>query len=350
MRVIPPLTITAAMLTSSSATEPWAPSAYAGGTTYAFGDVVSVAADFTIYESLAAGNVGNTPNISPTWWRVVGPTETAYNAATTYAIGDTVSYVHRLYESLAATNIGNTPLISPTWWLDVGATNRWRMIDVQRNTATVFASPFVIVLTPGERVNSASVFGVVGDNVTISMSSVLGGGTVYTYTEDLSTREVFDWYDYFFEPFSTRESVIRFDLPPYTDAIITITITRTSGNVQCGSVVLGTYVYIGAAQYDAESDVLNFSTVERDDFGNSILVPRRNVPKTNQTVFLDKARVNKVRALRDDLNATPAVWSALDDATDEYAEALLILGVAKKFSINVAYPEHALISLELEEV
>jgi len=42
--------------------------------------------------------------------------------------------------------------------------------------------------------------------------------------------------------------------------------------------------------------------------------------------------------------------SALDDATDEYAEALLILGVAKKFSINVAYPEHALISLELEEV
>ena len=63
MRVIPPLTITAAMLTSSSATEPWAPSAYAGGTTYAFGDVVSVAADFTIYESLAAGNVGNTPNI-----------------------------------------------------------------------------------------------------------------------------------------------------------------------------------------------------------------------------------------------------------------------------------------------
>src|SRR3989304_3030512 len=136
MRVIPPLTITAAMLTSSSATEPWAPSAYAGGTTYAFGDVVSVAADFTIYESLAAGNVGNTPNISPTWWRVVGPTETAYNAATTYAIGDTVSYVHRLYESLAATNIGNTPVISPTWWLDVGATNRWRMIDVQRNTAT----------------------------------------------------------------------------------------------------------------------------------------------------------------------------------------------------------------------
>lgn len=350
MRVVPPLEITAALLTSSTATEPWAPAAYDAGTTYALGDIRAVAADFTIYESLAAGNLGNTPNISPTWWRVLGPTETAYAGGTTYALGDTVSSGHRVYESLQAGNTGNTPLISPTWWLDVGATNKWRSIDLERNSATVFASPLTIVITPGARINSCALLGVVADDVTISMTSVIGGGTVYSYTEDLSTREVFDWYDYFFEPFSTRESVVRFDLPPYTDGILTISLTRSSGNVSLGALVIGTYVYLGEAQYNATSDTLNFSTVTRDEFGNSTLVPRRNVPRTNQVVMVAKSRVNKVRAVRDDLNATPALWSALDDSTDGYADALLILGIYKQFSIDVDYPELAAINLELEEI
>ena len=109
MRATLPVLITTAKLTSSTVAEPFAPSAYNSGTTYALGDIVSVAADFVIYESLAASNIANTPKTSPLWWRKIGVTETAYSTGTTYALGDTCSANHRVYESLQASNT-NKPL------------------------------------------------------------------------------------------------------------------------------------------------------------------------------------------------------------------------------------------------
>ena len=353
MRVIPPLTITDAILTSSTADETPA-AAYAGGTTYGLGDRVTtvVGTVYTVYQSLQADNVGHTPSASPTWWANVGTTYAEWAVGTTYALGDIVKVVgtnsHKQYESLQAANLGKTPADEAAWWLDLGATNRWAMFDLLRNTQTEWASPLTVVITPGVRVNSLALLGLVADSVTVSITS--GGAIVYEYTQDLGTREVLDWYDYFFEPFSTAPSVVLFDLPPYTDAIVTVTITRAAGNVSCGSLVLGPYVYIGAVRYNAESDALNFSTVERNAFGDTLLIPRRTVPKTNQTILCKKSRVNKVRDLRDALNAAVAVWSGLDDITDGYGEALLILGYYRRFTIDVAYPDDAVITLELEEI
>ncbi len=122
MRVIPPLPITDAILTSSTCAEP------------------------------SAG-------------------EAVYNAATTYAVGDVVIVAadHRTYQSLQAGNLANTPITSPTWWLDIGASNRWKMFDLLRNTQTEQASPLTVVLTPGLRVNSLALLGLVADSVTVSV-------------------------------------------------------------------------------------------------------------------------------------------------------------------------------------
>lgn len=301
MKVVAPLTITPAMLASSTCAEPHASeTAYVAGTTYALGAVVVVAVD------------------------------------------------HRTYQSLQAGNVGHTPISSPTWWLDIGPTNRWKMFDILRNTQTDQASPLTVVFAPGMRVNSLALLGLVATSATISMTS--GGPTVYSYTVNLNKREVLDWYDYFFDPFNTQPSVALFDLPAYSNGIITITLTNTTGSVKCGGVVVGTFVYIGDVQYNAESDALNFSTVERDAFGNSLLIPRRSVPKTQQTIFCEKGRIDKVRDLRTALNAVPALWCAVEDSSDGYSEALQILGYYRRFTINVSYPNHALITLELEEI
>ncbi|HEY0845808.1 MAG TPA: hypothetical protein VGE12_10595, partial [Noviherbaspirillum sp.] len=151
-------------------------------------------------------------------------------------------------------------------------------------------------------------------------------------------------------PFSTRPSMVLWDLPPYTNAVITVSITRTSGDVSCGACVLGSYEYIGDAQYNAQDDTINFSRIERNFAGGSLLLPRRNVPKTNQTLQVAKSRVNRIRTLRDGLNARPAIWSGLDDDTHGYFEALFILGYYRRFSINLDHPEKAVINLELEEI
>lgn len=280
--------------------------------------------------------------------------ETAWSGSSvSYAVGDQVirTTTHRIYECTSAHTSAASPVPenNPTQWLEIGPTNRWAMFDTLRNTATIKASTVTVVITPGQRVDSLALLGVVADTVTVSMTS--GATLVYSHTESLIYREVFDWYDYFFNPFLTKPSVALFDLPPYTGGVITVTLTVATGNVECGACVIGAAEFIGDVQYEAESDVLNFSTVTRDFAGGvATIVQRRNVPKTIQSIVVDKVRVNRVRKLRDDLAATPAVWAGLGNSSDGYFEAMLILGFYKRFSINLRHPEHAVISLELEEI
>lgn len=351
MKVIPPLVITNAMLTSSTAIET-APAAYAAGTTYPAGATVSVAGllgALDCYTSLQAANVGNTPASSPTWWAYSCTTYAPYASGTTYALDYRVidPVAHNVYQSLIAGNVGNALTDETKWFLD-GKTNRWAMFDVLRSTATVCASPMVTVLTPGVRVNAIMLAGLVATSVTITM--VVGGTTVYTYTQNLNTRIVRNSYDYCFNPFSTRPAIALFNLPPYTSATTTITLTNTGGPVKCGDCLIGSAVYIGDIQYEAESDALNFSTVDRDKQGNATMTPERNVPKVIGQIFLDKALVDQAYDLRDALNGSTAAWVGIDDGTDGYFKSLLIKGFYRRFTINVKYPQHAIISLDLEEV
>ena len=385
MRVIPPLQITELMLTSSTASEPGVgEAAWASGTTYELGDKVilgTLTSTVTITNAspgVVSWASNGLPNGTPIYLTTTGALPTGLSPSTIYYVvnrasgtfqlsatldgapivtssagsGTHTAYaaVHRRYESLAGSNTGNPPAIDDgTKWLDIGPTNRWACLDLLRNTATVFpASPGTIVITPGERVDSIGLVGLVADSVeiTVTVSAV----EVYSYTEDLSTREVLSWYDYFFAPFSTKAAIALFDLPPYTNGVITVTLTRSGGLPECGGLVLGLSTYLGRTLHDAENVALNFSSVTRDDFGNSQLVQRRTVPKTTQRVRCSKAQVNKITATREALNAVPALWSGLDDSDSGYFEALLILGFYRTFTITMDQPEEGLVTLELEEV
>lgn len=283
--------------------------------------------------------------------------ETAWAVGTTYALAARAYKNHIMYESLIAGNLGNDPALEtqndpdnpPTKWLEVGRTNRWEMFNLTRNAQTVYASPHTVVITPGKRINSLGISGLENvDNVSITVTS--GATTVYSNTENLNTRDVTSYYDYCFAPFSTRPSFVKFDLPPYTDAVISVTLSATSGLVKCGAFVIGNSTNIGDVQYGAESDVLNFSRIDRAFDGTIQLLPRRSVPKTIQQVFADKSLVNKIRNLRTALNAVPAVWAGLDQTDDEYFEPLLIFGIYKRFSINLDHPTAIITSLEIEEL
>lgn len=284
--------------------------------------------------------------------------EAAWLVGTTYALGDTVykSDTHIMYESLINSNIGNDPANEvqndvdnpPTKWLEVGRTNRWQMFNLYRNNQSVATSPLVVVLTPGTRINALGAFGLEAETIEISIS--VGVDVVYTYEADLNTREVLDYYDYCYEPFSNKPSMVVFDLPPITDAVITITLSSDTGTVKCGSLAVGNYTNIGDVQYGAQSDVLNFSRIDRAFDGTALLKQRRSIPKTIQRVFTDKSRTNKVRNLRTELNAVPAVWAGIDQTDDQYFEPLLVLGIYKRFTMNLDHPEALILEVEVEEI
>lgn len=385
MRVIPPIVVTEAMLTSSTAPEPGVgEAAYASGTTYALGDKVILGSlSSTVTITIASPGVvswatNGLPDGTPVVLTTTGALPTGLTASTVYYVVNRASgtfqlaatpdgapivttgsqsgthtataQVHRRYESLAASNTGNPPAIDDgTKWLDIGPTNRWACLDLLRNTATTFpASPGTMVITPGRRVDSIGLVGLVADSVTVTVT--VSAVTVYTHTEDLSTREVVTWYDYFFAPFTYKSALALFDLPPYSNGVITVTLTRSSGLPELGGLVLGLNVYFGRTLHDAENDALNFSKVERDDFGNATLIPRRTVPKVKSATRCMKSAVNKIIAARVALNAQPALWSGLDDTDSGYFEPLLILGYYRQFTVTMDRPDEALVSLELEEV
>lgn len=355
MRATIPVRITPAKLQASTATAVHTPAAYNPGIPYGFGAIVHVAADYKIYESLQPGNEGNTPGTSPLWWRVLGPTETPYSAATTYPLGATVSANERVYESRQAGNLGKPLPVLPAkqtdWWIDAGPTNRAAMFDLENNRPTVVDGPLVATFKPGQRVNSLGVTGMKANRLKITATSVFGGGTVYgPYTIDLNTREAFDAYEYAFKDFSTRAAHVVFDIPPLSDIVITVELTADSGNVKCGGLVVGNYIFLGEVRWDAENDARNFSTVDRGINAEATMVARRSLPLTDQTLELPVKYTSRVLAARAQLNGIVALYSGLDDPVNPLFDMLLITGFYTKFKIAAPKGKNVTVHISLEEI
>lgn len=254
-----------------------------------------------------------------------------------------------VHTAIANPNLGNPPAISPLHWLDIGPTNRWAALDIDQNTRTWAPSPLIISLTPGKRADALFLGGLMANSALIEMR--VGGVVKYSQTVNLNTRKAKTWREFFFKPFSTKPKVLRLDLPPYTDGVITVTLTRTSGLVGCGALVIGRNIYLGRTQHGADFEALNFSEIERNSYGElSKLKPERSVPKSAETIHFDKSNTQTIMETIELLNAAPAVWAGLRDDSDGYFGAHLILGIFKSIRLNLTQAEYGILTGEFEEI
>lgn len=91
----------------------------------------------------------------------------AWAAGTTYALGARVikTATHRIYESAAAGNVGNDPAASPLW-IDIGPTKRWAMFDQALGTLTTRTGGLSVTIAPGT-VNALALLDVSGVSVRV---------------------------------------------------------------------------------------------------------------------------------------------------------------------------------------
>lgn len=275
--------------------------------------------------------------------------ETAWVSGTTYAIGDVriLATTHRKYTRLTAGAGTVAPNLDATNWVDSGPTNRWAMFDLNRNIPSTGTGPVVITFAPGKRVDSLALVGLVATSVRIQV--ITAAGTVYDTTIDTLDRNTYDWLSYLLGGFRYKPTVIRFDIPPVANA--TIVVTLSGSTVKCAGLICGASVYLGVAQYQAVNNAVNYSKIDRDAYGNVTLTQRRTVPKVDVKLECAKNTVDALRQVRSDLNAVVAMWSGLDDKTDDgYFESLLIVGIYREFSISLDYPDFAMTTLQIEEV
>lgn len=309
-RIIRPIEITDAILTSSNVPETVA-ATYAGGTTYAAADRVGLApvngAAQLIYESLSAGNVGNPLPVPPAtataFWRYVASVYPAYSGAVTYALGETVSSIatdtHLLYESLAAGNLGNA-LTDTTKWLHLGSpkvttgtpynsTNRWKMFDQSYSSQTTNAEAIVVVLTPGQLATEAAFLNVSAQSIRLQQSV-----TGYDETIQMTSHDVDNWWDYWFEDLVEEDEAVFTDIPPSPTSTLTVTIARAGGTAGCGVCVIGKAKLIGWTQEGMSKEIQDYSRVTENSFGGLELTRGAYAERLNLDVHLHAGSESEV--------------------------------------------------------
>ena len=368
MKVVPPISIGTSNVYASNVQIPTASTLWVSGTPYLVNDRVLVSSNNSVYRCVR-DTVPSVETISPDanvteknpYWINEGPR--AWGSGT-YSPGQIVTRVSTGRNYICLLNTGPVSATPPEnllagvtiYWADIGANNIMSMFELSRNMATKSTldngTSIVVELTLAQRADTLALTGL--KNASKYRFQVYSDETKSTLLFDsdyilLPGRETVSWYEYFFAPLKSKPSTVLtgFVLPSTSHVVITI----EGNNVQCSAVILGVGQELGPVQRGASNDAINFSKIERDTFGNANLIPRRSVPKTNQTILADAARLNTIRRIRDDLNAEVALWIGLQDLDDQpYFESLLILGVYKQFSIQLDNPAYPIISLELEEV
>lgn len=267
----------------------------------------------------------------------------AYAAGTNYAVGTRAIYQHKIYESVQTPNVGHTPDVSPLYWAVIGPSNRWAMFDGEVSTQTSDAATLTVVIKPGY-VNCLALFGLEGSTLDVTIRDGLAGPVVYSNAVAMDGTVIADWYQYFFEPRVQLGEVVLDGLPVYADAHITITITGT-GTVKCGAVSVGTAYQLGDTNYGATAWIMDYSRKETTAAGATTLVKRSYSKGASVPLSLPTGQINKVQRVLAELRATPCAWVGVD--APGY-EPLIIFGFYRDFSIDIAYPKLCYCNIEIE--
>jgi hypothetical protein len=272
-----------------------------------------------------------------------------WSSGTTYAVDATVrlASTHRIYKSMQNTNLNHDPSTDDgTWWVSMGGTSRWAMFDEYVSTASSeAASPLTVTIAPGV-CDSLYLYGMVGETATVTMTNGLGGPTVYSGTLDLLVPKVADWYAYYFEPYRQIPSFVLTDIPPYLNGHITLSITAASGAVSCGMMLACRSLELGGTQYGVRTGIRDYSKKVTDPDTGYTVIEQRKFAKTMQAaVRCDSGYYAELQQQLEAYRSTPCVW--VGDSTGEI-EPLVVYGYYKDMYLIIDYPTTGLYNLDIE--
>lgn len=269
-------------------------------------------------------------------------------SGTGYIDGDKVyrSTTHKLYQSISptlttdATFPETSALAYAPKWIDIGYCNARKMFDTTRadpTYATASSGTTMTITITAAKSLSAIAFLDMTNVTDILVTGAIGGTPTYNTASTHVNITGLSQY-------------VIWDLNPATNIVYTVVLTGAS-QISIANLVVGQAEYLGDLQSDVTVDSVNFSKIDRDTYGTATIVKRRSVPKVSYNTFLLANKVNRALAIRDSLNATPAVWCGLDDQqTSSYYNSLLVLGFYRNFSITLDSHLSSTLSIELEEI
>lgn len=241
--------------------------------------------------------------------------ETAWVSGGTYAVGDRRirTTTHSVYECSAAhTGITTVPESDPTRWFRVGPTARWAALDNACSTQTTASTSLSFVFHIGF-FNSVALYNLLGSTVDITVKDAPGGTVVYTQTDSLDGPYI-DEYAWCWGPPRQKQKLVVSDLIPYPDAELTITISAGTGTtVGVGMIAIGDLRPLivddwGGTEYGAEASPVDFSYIKTNEFGDTTIVKRRSATDMKITVVMPSENADYALASVQEVLAIPAAW------------------------------------------
>ncbi|WP_417816613.1 hypothetical protein [Tritonibacter scottomollicae] len=203
---------------------------------------------------------------------------TSYSSGTTYDEGDEIELTstHKRYQSVQGDNQGNDPSTDDgTWWLEMGASNRWRVFDNKIGLSTTRAGSIQYQVDITTRVTGVGLLAVSGSSVRIRLYDPVNAITTFDETRVATdTISIVDWWTYFnWEPAFETEFVFA-SLPGFAGNRVIIDIDAGTGNAEIGQIVLGNVITLGVPLEGGSVGIEDYSLVTTDDFGNTEVVER----------------------------------------------------------------------------
>lgn len=267
-----------------------------------------------------------------------------WSAATTYAVGQFVTYSGRTYESILGSNLNKVPSTQTSYWVDRGASNKWAMFDRSVGSATTAVGALVVTIQPDEIVTALAVLSAAGTSVTVTMTHPVDG-IVYTATKAIGGASSPDWWEYLFGDREETGELVFDGLPPYYALPITVSIA-TAGNASCGALLLGKLHEIGRVEYGAEFGITDYSRKDVDAWGNFDVVERAYARDASYPVRIARSEARRLDALFTSVRATPCLYVG-DEDTDTLGP-LMAYGFYSDFRVVVGYPQEFQMTLEVK--
>lgn len=240
----------------------------------------------------------------------------AWATGTSYAIGDRVIKAHRIYEAARA-NSSKDPTLeinrggATPFWFDIAPTNRYAMFDNVVSTPTTAATSLTVVLHPGPY-NSVFLAGLDAENLVITNKDAPGGNVTKTVTTTLEGSAPADYWEYFYEPFKPATDYLMTDIDPYHNGEVTVTISRTSGDVKVGVLVVGDNRPLGTTLKGATAEPRSFNYIKTDEFGNTTIKKRKSARDMAVSAYVPIEEANAVLETLTAVLGVPVVLSGTD--------------------------------------
>lgn len=206
--------------------------------------------------------------------------ELAWTSGGTYALGVERTSAGGVYAAVQASSGRTTlPAQDAAYWLYSRPTNRMAAFDAYVSTAAKATTSLTYVLQPGF-FNGLSLYGLVGDSITVTVKDAPGGTVVYSYTTDLFAQAT-GLYELLFTPLLARDKLVLRDMPITPIGELTVTVTAAAGQpVAIGMLNVGDWrAVIGAAewggtQYGATAEPKTYSYIKFNEDGSTQIVRR----------------------------------------------------------------------------